>query len=360
MKKSAIILAAGQGTRIKSDIPKVLHKVCEKEMVNQVIDTIKNAGIDNINLVVGKGAELVKERTLNRSVSFSYQDVQLGTGHAVICAKKFLEQNKGVVAVVCGDTPLIRKETIEKLFEEHINNKNSITVLVSEVDNPKGYGRIVSSNGEVIKIVEEKDCKPHERDIKIINSGMYCFNTEELIKSLGKVSNNNAQGEFYLTDVIDIQRRDGYKVGMVFVDFEETLGVNSRTQLADAERLLRKRINLAHMDNGVTFISPENTYIGADVKIDKDVIIYPNTYIHGNTTIGRNTVIQPNCKIENSVIKKNSNVRMGTMIVDNDIVSGAVFVDDNKENNKQKDPEIRESCSIEIEPSVRNQVECTV
>lgn len=325
MNKSAIILAAGQGTRIKSDIPKVLHKVCEKEMVNQVVDTIKKAGVDNINLVVGKGAELVKEKTADRGVSYSYQEVQLGTGHAVICAKDFLKENKGVVVVVCGDTPLIREETISKLFEEHINSNNSITVLVSKLDNPTGYGRIVSVGEEVVKIVEEKDCKPFEKDIKVINSGMYCFNTEELIDALGKLSNNNAQGEFYLTDVIDIQRRDGHKAGMFFVDFEETLGVNSRLQLSEAERILRKRINESHMNNGVTFISPENTYIGADVKIDRDVVIYPNTLIYGNTVIGKNTVIHPNCRIDDSVIKENSVVNIGTVIDNNNILTGTLL-----------------------------------
>lgn len=336
MKKSAIILAAGQGTRIKSDIPKVLHKVCEKEMVNQVIDTIKKSGVCNINLVVGKGAELVKEKTRSRGVSYSYQDLQLGTGHAVICAKDFLKENRGIVVVICGDTPLIKEDTISRLIEEHIDSGNSTTVLVSKLENPSGYGRIVSLGGEIVKIVEEKDCKPFEKDIKIINSGMYCFNTEELIDSLGKLSNNNAQSEFYLTDVIDIQRRDGYKAGMVLVDFEETLGVNSRIQLSDAERILRKRINEFHMNNGVTFISPENTYIGADVQIDRDVIIYPNTLVYGNTVIGKNTVIHHNCRIDNSVIGENSIINPGVVIDSNTVLSGTVLecTDGTSEDNE--------------------------
>ena len=262
MYKCALVLAAGQGKRIKSDLPKVLHKVCGKEMVKHVIDSVRNAGINDVNLIIGKGAELVKERTSDKNVSYSLQAEQLGTGHAVKCAKEFLNDKKGVVAVFAGDTPLIKTSTIEKLFAEHIDNGNSATILTSLVEDPTGYGRIVrDENGEVLKIVEHKDCNEEELNINEMNTAIYCFDIELLVEALDKINNNNNQGEYYLTDVIEILKEDNKKVGAVVTEFEETIGVNSRVQLAEAEEILRNRINLMHMDNGVTLIDPKTTYI---------------------------------------------------------------------------------------------------
>lgn len=306
MYKSAIILAAGQGTRIKSNLPKVLHKVCGKEMVNQVIDTLRIAGIQDINVVIGKGAELVKGKTSSREVSYSTQEQQLGTGHAVMCAEEFLNGKKGVVAVFCGDTPLIREETVRALYDTHIANKNSVTILTSVLDNAAGYGRIVRDGEEVLKIVEHKDCSSEELNIKEMNAGIYCFDIESLLSSLKNISNNNSQGEYYLTDVIEIQKLEGNKVGAKIIDYEETIGVNSRIQLAEAEHILRDRINRKHMENGVTLIDPSNTYIGSDVSIGKDTIIYPGNVIEGNSVIGENCIIYPKCRIENSEIANNS------------------------------------------------------
>ena len=175
MYKCAIILAAGQGKRIKSDLPKVLHKVCGKEMVNHVIDTLRKSEIDDINVIIGKGAELVKKNTLSRNVSYSVQEEQLGTGHAVKCALDFLKGKKGTVAIFNGDAPLIKEETIVKLFEEHKANGNSGTILTSILDDASGYGRIIRNGDEVLKIVEHKDCNEEELKVKEINSGMYCF-----------------------------------------------------------------------------------------------------------------------------------------------------------------------------------------
>ena len=295
MYKCALILAAGQGTRIKSDLPKVLHKVCGKEMVNHVIDTLRKAKIEDVNVIVGKGAELVKEKTNSRNVSYSLQTEQLGTGHAVKSAIEFLSGKKGTVAVFCGDAPLITEETIGRLFNEHINNENSTTLLTSILDDATGYGRIIRDGEEVLKIVEHKDCNEEELKVNEMNAGVYCFDIENLLNSLEKLSNNNAQGEYYLTDVIGIQKSEGKKVGAVVVDYEETIGVNSRRQLAEVEEILRNRINNRHMDNGVTLINPSVTYIGADVEIGKDTIIYPNSRIN-------NSVIEDNVQVESSVI----------------------------------------------------------
>lgn len=314
MYRSALILAAGQGTRIKSNLPKVLHKVCGKEMVNSVIDTMRKANIDDINVIIGKGAKLVEEKTASRNVSYSLQEEQLGTGHAVKCAIDFLKGKSGVVGVFCGDAPLIKPETVERLFETHIENKNSATILTSIIDDATGYGRVVRENDEVLKIVEHKDCSEEELKINEMNAAIYCFDIELLLNSLDKLSNNNNQGEYYLPDVIGILKSEGKKVGAVVVDYEETIGVNSRVQLAEAEFILRKRINLKHMTNGVTLIDPNNTYISDDSVIGKDTIIYPGNVIEGCTKIGEGVTLYPNSRISDSIISDNVEIQSSVII----------------------------------------------
>ena len=330
MYKCALILAAGQGKRIKSDIPKVLHKVCGKEMINHVIDTLRKADIENINVIVGKGAELVKANTSTRDVSYSVQEEQLGTGHAVKCAIDFLKDKKGTVAVFCGDAPLIKEETIKKLFDEHIKNGNSITLVSSVLDDATGYGRIIRNGDEVLKIVEHKDCNEEELKVTEMNAGVYCFDIENLITSLEKLSNDNAQGEYYLTDVVGIQKAESKKVGAVVVDYEETIGVNSRKQLAEVEMILRERINSKHMDNGVTIINPSTTYIGADVEIGKDTIVYPGNTLEGNTKIGEGCMLYPNSRINNSIIgdevQIESSVILESKIGDNTTVGPFAYI----------------------------------
>ncbi|MGN0025743.1 MAG: bifunctional UDP-N-acetylglucosamine diphosphorylase/glucosamine-1-phosphate N-acetyltransferase GlmU [Clostridium sp.] len=314
MYKCALILAAGQGTRIKSNLPKVLHKVCGKEMVNHVIDTMRKAKIDDINVIIGRGADLVKEKTASRNVSYSLQEEQLGTGHAVKCAINFLKGKKGIVGVFAGDAPLIKSETIEKLFDTHIENNNSATLLSSIVEDPTGYGRIVRDGNEVLKIVEHKDCTEEELKINEMNAAIYCFDIENLLSSLEKLSNDNKQGEYYLTDVIGILKDEDKKVGALSIDYEETIGVNSRVQLAEAEEVLRKRINKMHMENGVTLIDPSSTYIGDDVEIGRDTIIYPGNVIEGNTKIGEGVMIYPNSRISNSIIDNNVEIQSSVII----------------------------------------------
>ncbi|MDR5588116.1 MULTISPECIES: bifunctional UDP-N-acetylglucosamine diphosphorylase/glucosamine-1-phosphate N-acetyltransferase GlmU [Clostridium] len=318
MYKCALVLAAGQGKRIKSDLPKVLHKVCGKEMVNHVIDTIRKAGIQDANIIIGKGAELVKERTAEKDVTYSLQLEQLGTGHAVQCASEFLRGKKGTVAVFAGDTPLIKESTIKNLFNTHIEEKNAATILSAIVDDPTGYGRIIRSGNEVLKIVEHKDCNEEELKVNEMNSAIYCFDIELLYESLSKLSNNNEQGEYYLTDVIEILKSAGHNIGAVVTDFEETIGVNSRAQLAQAEEILKDRINLKHMENGVTLIDPKTTYIGIDVEIGKDTIIYPNNIFEGNTIIGERCIIYQNSRIKDSIIKNEVDIQ-SSVILDSSI-----------------------------------------
>ncbi|WP_143317542.1 bifunctional UDP-N-acetylglucosamine diphosphorylase/glucosamine-1-phosphate N-acetyltransferase GlmU [Clostridium sp. HBUAS56017] len=314
MYKCALVLAAGQGKRIKSDIPKVLHKVCGKEMVNHVIDNMRNANIEDVNVIIGKGAELVKKETENRNVSYSLQEEQLGTGHAVKCAKEFLEGKDGVVAIFAGDAPLTKIETINNLMEEHILKKNSATLLSAYVEDPTGYGRIIRDGDEVVKIVEHKDCNEEELKVNEMNAAMYCFDIKDLLSSLEKLSNDNNQGEYYLTDVIGILKNEGKRIGAVVTDYEDTIGVNSRVQLAEAEEILRNRINEKHLNNGVTLIDPRTTYIGVDVKIGKDTIVYPNNIFEGNTVIAENCTILQGCRIKDSIIAKGVEIQSSVIL----------------------------------------------
>ncbi|WML36324.1 bifunctional UDP-N-acetylglucosamine diphosphorylase/glucosamine-1-phosphate N-acetyltransferase GlmU [Clostridium sp. OS1-26] len=315
MYNCAIILAAGEGKRMKSSTPKVLHKICGKEMVNVVIDTVKETKVNDINVIIGRGADKVKDATTNRTVNYSLQDKQLGTGHAVMCAKEFLKGKKGTVAIFTGDAPLITKSTVEKLFDFHSDKNYKATILTSIVDNPYGYGRVLrESNQEVCKIVEHKDCTEEEMKINEINAGMYCFDIESLLNSLDKLNNNNSQGEYYLPDVIGILKNEGEKIGALPIPFEETMGINSRVQLSEAEKVMRKRINQMHMDNGVTLIDPDCTYIDTDVEIGNDTIIYPGNVIQGKTVIGENCTIHSNSRIKDSIIDKNVTIQCSTIL----------------------------------------------
>ncbi|SKA78792.1 bifunctional UDP-N-acetylglucosamine pyrophosphorylase / Glucosamine-1-phosphate N-acetyltransferase [Clostridium sp. USBA 49] len=315
MYKCAVILAAGEGKRMKSDTPKVLHKVCGKEMVNHVIDIMRKSGIEDVNVIVGKGAEKVKNSTESRNVSYSFQEVQLGTGHAVKCAKEFLKCKSGTVAIFTGDAPLIKEETVKKLLDFHEEGGFKATILTSIIDNPAHYGRVIrDKNGEVLKIVEAKDCSKEEYEVCEINAGMYCFDIDLLLESLEEINNYNAQGEYYLTDVIAVLKNKGLKIGAMVTDFEETIGVNSRIELSEAEKILRNRINKKHMENGVTIIDPQNTYIGSDVEIGKDTIIYPGNVIEGNTVIKENCMIYPNSRISDSIIESNVTIQSSVIL----------------------------------------------
>lgn len=314
MYKCAVILAAGEGKRMKSDLPKVLHKVCGKEMVNHVIDTMRASGLEEVNVIVGKGAEKVKEGTSSRGVSYSLQDKQLGTGHAVICARDFLKDKKGIVAIFTGDAPLIKVETVQSLIKHHEEGGYSAVILTSIMENPHGYGRIIRDAQGVERIVEHKDCNAEELKVNEINAGMYTFDIESLLESLDKLTNNNAQGEYYLTDVIGILKKDGKLVGALTTAFEETLGVNSRVELATAEQVMRERINKRHMVNGVTFIAPAATYIDSDVVIESDAFIYPGNVLQGNTVIKSGCVLYPNNRIQDSTIEKGVTIQSSVIL----------------------------------------------
>ena len=314
MNFKAIILAAGKGTRMKSKYPKVIHKVCGKEMVNHVIDVSKKSGVKDIVAILGHGCDVVKEK-LPTDTMIAMQTEQLGTGHAVKMAKDYIKDEDTIV-VLCGDTPLIKEETLKRLFDYHLENGYHTTVLTTEVDNPTGYGRIIrDENQDLLKIVEQKDANEEEKLVKEINSGIYCFNGNSLRESLDLLDNNNAQGEYYLTDTIQIMRNKGLKVGAYNGStIEELMGVNSRVELSRAEDIMRKRINETHMVNGVTIIDTNSTYIEADVQIGNDTIVYPGTMLRGNTIIGSNCIIGMNSNITNSKIGDYTEIENSTII----------------------------------------------
>lgn len=295
----AVILAAGQGTRMKSKLYKVLHPVCGKPMVQHVVDQVNKLNIQELVTVIGHGAEMVKAQ-LGEESHYALQSEQLGTAHAVMQAQQILEGKEGVTIVVCGDTPLIKAETMESLFKHHEELSAKATILTARIDDPTGYGRIIrNENGFVEKIVEHKDATEAEREINEINTGTYCFDNTALFEALKMVSNDNVQGEFYLPDVVEILKNQGEVVTAFQTnDLEETLGVNDRVALAEAERIMRSRINENHMRNGVTIIDPANTYIESDVVIGQDTILLPGTIIKGRTVIGADCQIGPNSEID--------------------------------------------------------------
>ena len=305
-----IIMAAGKGTRMKTNKSKVVHKIYDKELVRRVAELAKKVGSDEIVTVVGHMREQVQE-VLGDTVKYAVQEELLGTGHAVMQAKEYLKGKKGKVIVLNGDVPIIRKETLENLITKSIKNKEYATLLTAIYENPTGYGRIVRDEGGSVKeIVEEKDADPLQKRIKEINSGMYCFDIEELLHALDYIKPNNVQSEYYLTDVIKIMNEKGLKTGAVIVeDNTEILGVNDRAQLELLTRVFRIRINEEHMKNGVTIEDSNGTYIYDDVIIGRDTVIHPNTTIKSGVVIGENCEIGPNAYIrENCTIGNNAKV----------------------------------------------------
>ncbi len=309
-----VILAAGQGTRMKSKVPKVLHKVLDKMMIDYVIEAAKEAGVEEICAVVGHQSAMVKAMLKDNVSEFAIQKEQLGTGHAVMQAQDFIG-TEGDILVLCGDVPLIKAETIKELFEIHRKNDNSATVISVMLDDPTGYGRIIRDNHSFEKIVEQKDATEEEKKVCEINTGVYVFKSADLIESFKELKNDNMQNEYYLTDCLGIMKEKGLNVGiMVAQDDEEFLGINSKLQLAQANKVMKKRINEQHMINGVTIEDPDNTYIGKDVVIKPDTVILPGTVIEGKTEIGTDCVIGPNSRITNSIIKDGVTVQCSVLL----------------------------------------------
>lgn len=314
MEKYVVVLAAGKGTRMKSKLYKVLHKVCGKTMVEHVVDAAQGVNPAEIVTIVGTGAGDV-EKVLADKSKFAFQEKQLGTGDAVMTAREELGDKDGATLVVTGDTPLFTTDTFNELFKYHAEKGNAATVLTAEAPNPFGYGRIIRDDqGNVLRIVEQKDGKPEELKVKEINTGVFCFDNKKLFEALKHVNNDNAQGEYYLTDVLEILRNSGERVGAYKMpDFSESLGVNDRIALAQATKTMQKRINEQHMRDGVSFIDPDTAYIDADVKIGNDTVIEGNVVIKGNTEIGSDCYITSGSRIVDSKIGNNVTVTSSTV-----------------------------------------------
>ena len=297
---TAVILAAGKGTRMKSKLPKVLHKVGGHPMLEHVMDAAEAAGCRDNVVVIGHGAELVRELVGSRA-RIALQAEQLGTGHAVLQAADTLKDFTGTVMILCGDTPLLEAEELKKFYAEHVKSGAAATVMSAMMEDPFGYGRILrDDNGDVAGIVEQKDASEEQKLIKEINTGNYCVEAPLLFEVLRTLGNNNAQGEYYLTDVLAKLRTMGKKVGgVVTADSEMIMGVNSRRQLAEAESVMRRRILEKLMDEGVTVMDPASTFIEKSVKIAPDTTIYPYTWLQGETVIGEDCEIGPNVRLEN-------------------------------------------------------------
>ena len=319
---TSVILAAGMGTRMKSKMPKVLHKVCGKPLSKWVIDASKAAGADKVCAVVGHKAETVKE-VLGDVCEFALQAEQKGTGHAVMQAIDVIKNSKGEVVILNGDTPLITAETINKAIEYHKNNGNQATVITAILDDATGYGRIVRDNdGSVLKIVEQKDASEEEKKINEVNSGMYVFDAQSLVYALDKITPNNAQGEYYLTDTLEILLSAGKKIGGYAIsDNDEIRGINDRVQLNEAEKIMQKRINEYHMRNGVTMRNPESVYIEYGVEIGNDTEICQNVTIKSGTKIGSDCVIGSGSMLDRAVIHDGVDV-LSSVILESEVDEG--------------------------------------
>lgn len=317
----ALIMAAGEGKRMKSSKSKVLHQVAGRCMLDAVLTAAEGAGAKEKIVIVGHLADQV-EKHVGDGVTCILQREQLGTGHAVMQASDFLANRQGTLLVLCGDSPIITGETLKKMIVSHKENKNSGTFMTVVTDTPFGYGRIMfDEKGEPYDIIEEKDCNEEQKKLKEINAGMYCFEIQDVLKALKLLKNDNAQGEYYLTDVMKALKSLGLKAGTFRVEsFDEIMGVNDRVQLSIAEKIIRKRCTEKHMRNGVTIIDPENTTICENAVIGKDTILYPGTIIETDVSIGEDCVIGPNTRITESEIGNHVTV-MNSVVVSSKIGS---------------------------------------
>src|SRR5574344_2174990 len=311
MKKYAIILAAGKGTRMKSkrdDISKVSFPILGQPLVKYVIEALKPIGLADLIAVIGFGGA-TSEAIVKNDAKVVWQKEQKGSGHAVMMAAPLLEGLEGETIVCCGDTPLLTSTTLQALFDAHEKDGNALTIMTSILEDPFGYGRIVKKDGRVQRIVEQKDASEEEKKITEVNAGVYVFDNKELFEALHHITTNNAAGEYYLTDVIGLFVNKGLKVGSYAVkDVEETLGVNDRYQLSVAAKILQHHINKALMISGVSIEDPDSTYVAPGIKVGQDTVIRPGTFLMGNTVIGEANVIGPNCYFENVTIGNNNEI----------------------------------------------------
>ena len=319
---ASVVLAAGKGTRMKSGLIKVLHPTAGLPMIAWPVAAAREAGSDTIVLVIGHQANAVQGAFRGAAdILCAMQEEQLGTGHAVACALDALPGFRGTVLILCGDTPLLRSETLKSMLAYHLENSAAITVLTAVIEDPYGYGRVVrDGSGRVTGIVEQKDADPKEREIREINSGIYCMDSDFLFNNIKGIGNDNAQGEYYLTDLLAIAVRKGLTcLALQADDADEIMGVNDRVQLAEAGRILRSRINREHMLNGVSIIDPDTTYIDHGVTIGADTTIHPGCRIGGAAIIGSGCEIEQNVSISGCRIGDDCHIKAASVLEDSEL-----------------------------------------
>ena len=316
MKLAVLVLAAGKGTRMKSRIPKILHPILGIPMIKYVLNSVNELKPDKVILVVGKDDDKVKSELENYRVEYTYQSEQLGTGHAAKCAESALKRFNGNILIVNGDFPLITSKTLKNFLKHHINNRSGLSLMIAELENPTGYGRIIRDNlGNIADVIEEKDCTTTQKKIKEINAGSYLVESKILWQCLDKISDNNAQNEYYLPDMVRISLIRGIKISAYESNnSEEMIGINDRYQLYMVESIMKMRINKGLMQAGVHIIDPASTYISPLSSINQDTTIYPNSFVIGESVIGENTVIGASTWIEDSKIGKNVHIKMNCWI----------------------------------------------
>lgn len=312
----SIILAAGKGTRMKSDMPKVLHTIFDKTLVGYVLDAVDKISDENF-VIVGHQAETV-EKYMNENYQNSkcvLQSPQLGTGHAVSMALPYLKNFEGEAIILCGDTPLITQETLKEFVKSHREKKSDITVMSAIFENPTNYGRIIrNQDGTLNSIVEEKDANEAQKAVKEINAGIYCLNWSKIKPAFSELKNNNAQGEYYLTDIIKWGNEQNLSVNAYTLkNNEEIFGINSKAHLAEASQMLNRKVINKHLDNGVQIIDPQTTWISPETEIGSDTIIYPSCYINGKNKIGKHCKIGPFAHLRGGVTLED-NVKIGNFV----------------------------------------------
>jgi bifunctional UDP-N-acetylglucosamine pyrophosphorylase/glucosamine-1-phosphate N-acetyltransferase len=320
-----LILAAGKGTRLKSGLPKVLHHLAGKPLIEYVLDASTPLGPSSIHIVVGHEAEAVKSALADLPVQFIDQVPQLGTGHAVQLAKPHWESQRGTILILSGDIPLISTQTLKNILKTHWKTRPSVTLLSTFLEDPTGYGCVIRDlGGDVEKIVEQKDANVQQRDLREINTGICCFEIPDLAQVIGELSSTNAQREYPLTDCVGLLRKQNKRVGVtVCEDPIEVMGVNTRVELAQLEQILRERKLRQIMLEGVTLVDPGSTYVAPDVKVGRDTILYPNVFLEKGSIIGSRCQIYPNVRISNSVLEDSVIVLDSSVISESRIQSGA-------------------------------------
>ena len=319
-KLAAVILAAGRGTRMKSSRSKILHPLAGAPMGSYPIQLAKELEADPVVLVIGHDPENVRNTFAKENVEFALQADQFGTGHALLCAETQLSGFEGTLLLLCGDVPLLKARTLRHLCAHHFSQKAAMTLLTVNLPDPTGYGRIVRQGEDVLRIVEDKDASVEEKNITEINTGIYLFKAPLIFELLGQLDNGNSQGEYYLTDTIEMARERGLKISaVVAANPEEVQGINDRVHLARAEAVLRQRINEKLMREGVTLIDPNTAYIDGTVEIGEDTLIHPGVVISGATSIGRQCIIEAGAVISGCQIGDNVHIKAGSVLTDSEI-----------------------------------------